>query len=80
MSKRIACEMLYNCKDEKYSDQKKIMLKYVIAMAQNLGLECMVEGVETAEHVNILKEFDCFYFRYKFYKMFRYCFSEAEFK
>ncbi len=48
-------------KDEKYSDQKKIMLKYVIAMAQNLGLECMVEGVETAEHVNILKEFDCFY-------------------
>lgn len=48
-------------KEEKYSDQKKIMLKYVIAMAQNLGLECMVEGVETAEHVNILKEFDCFY-------------------
>lgn len=47
--------------NEKYSDQKKIMLKYVIAMAQNLGLECMVEGVETTEHVTILKENDCFY-------------------
>ncbi len=48
-------------KNEKYSDQKKIMLKYVIAMAQNLGLECMVEGVETTEHVAILKENDCYY-------------------
>ena len=47
--------------DEKYTDQKKIMLKYVIAMAQNLGLECMVEGVENSEHVNILKENDCYY-------------------
>lgn len=41
-------------------DQKMIMLKYVIAMAQSLGLECLVEGVETTEQVSILKENDCY--------------------
>ncbi|MBQ3139685.1 MAG: EAL domain-containing protein [Ruminococcus sp.] len=46
---------------EMYNDQKKTMLKYVIAMAQDLGLECMMEGVETTEHIAILKENDCYY-------------------
>lgn len=41
-------------------EQKKIMLKYVIAMAQSLGLECIVEGVETIEQVDLLKTFNCF--------------------
>ena len=41
-------------------DQKMIMLKYVIAMAQSLGLECLVEGVETTEQVSILKEYECY--------------------
>lgn len=40
--------------------QKRIMLKYVIAMAQNLGLECIVEGVETIEQVALLKEIGCY--------------------
>ena len=29
-------------------------------MAQNLGLECIAEGVETAEQVTILKENNCY--------------------
>lgn len=40
--------------------QSKIMLKHVIAMAQELGLKCIVEGVETMEHVKLLKENNCF--------------------
>ena len=35
------------------------MLKYVIAMAQNLGLECIVEGVETEEQIELLKNNNC---------------------
>lgn len=42
------------------SSQKKIMLKYVIAMAQSLGLEIIVEGVETIEQVALVKESNCF--------------------
>ena len=40
--------------------QKKIMLKHIIGMAQNLGLECIAEGVETVEQVTILKENNCY--------------------
>ncbi|MCM1228014.1 MAG: GGDEF domain-containing phosphodiesterase [Clostridium sp.] len=40
-------------------EQKRTMLKYVIAMAKALGLECIVEGVETSEHVSLLKENGC---------------------
>lgn len=49
-------------RDENINDteQKKIMLKYVIAMAQSLGIECIVEGVETIEQVDLLKTFNCF--------------------
>lgn len=41
--------------------QKKVMLKHIIGMAQNLGLECIAEGVETAEQVTILKENNCYH-------------------
>lgn len=41
--------------------QKNTMLKYVIAMAHDLGLECIVEGVETVEQVMLLKENNCFF-------------------
>jgi len=40
--------------------QKKVMLKHIIGMAQNLGLECIAEGVETADQVTILKENNCY--------------------
>lgn len=37
-----------------------IMLKHIISLAQDLGLECIVEGVETVEQVKLLKESNCF--------------------
>ncbi len=40
--------------------EKLLLFKYLIAMAQNLGLECIVEGVETLEQVKILKENHCY--------------------
>lgn len=46
--------------DEDEDVQKKVMLKHIIGMAQNLGLECIAEGVETVEQVTILKENNCY--------------------
>ncbi|MCM1165048.1 MAG: EAL domain-containing protein [Lachnospiraceae bacterium] len=45
--------------DENKED-KKIMLKHVIEMAQELGLECIVEGVESINQVELLKGCSCF--------------------
>lgn len=43
------------------SDKKQyIMIKHLIAMGQDLGLDCIVEGVETVEQVKILKEYNCY--------------------
>ena len=39
--------------------QKRVMFKYVIAMAQEMGLECIAEGVETAEQVQLLADNNC---------------------
>lgn len=39
---------------------KRVMLKYVISMAQELGLECIVEGVESPAQVELLKNCSCF--------------------
>ena len=39
--------------------QKGVMFKYVIAMAQEMGLECIAEGVETAEQVQLLADNNC---------------------
>ena len=35
------------------------MLKYVVAMAQAIGLECVAEGVETPEQIEILRDNCC---------------------
>lgn len=40
--------------------QKYVMLKYLIAMAQDMGLECIAEGVETVEQIKMLKENNCY--------------------
>ncbi|MGN0167098.1 MAG: putative bifunctional diguanylate cyclase/phosphodiesterase [Acetatifactor sp.] len=40
--------------------QNQVMLKHIIAMTQELGIECIVEGVETPEHVDLLKEHNCY--------------------
>lgn len=36
------------------------VLSHVISMAQEQGIECIVEGVETIEHLNLIKENNCF--------------------
>lgn len=43
-----------------HTSQKYVMLKHIIALAQDIGLECIVEGVESSEHVQLLKENNCF--------------------
>ena len=40
---------------------RSIMFKYVVAMAKALGLECIAEGVETADQVEILRHNDCLF-------------------
>lgn len=37
-----------------------IMLAHVISMAQEMGMECIVEGVETAEQIKFLKQHNCY--------------------
>ncbi len=46
--------------DAEQDEQKRVMLKHIIGMAQNLGLECIAEGVETVDQVTILKENNCY--------------------
>lgn len=40
--------------------QKLIMLRHVVSMAQGLGLQCIIEGVETQEQVSLLMDINCF--------------------
>ena len=37
-----------------------VMLRHVIALARDMGLECIMEGVETKEHVDLLMENKCY--------------------
>lgn len=37
-----------------------IMLSHVISMAQEIGLECLVEGVENVDQIKFLKENNCY--------------------
>ena len=39
--------------------QNDVMFKYVVAMAQEMGLECIAEGVETKEQVQLLADNKC---------------------
>ena len=45
--------------DEATDSARCIMFKHVIAMAKELGLECIIEGVETNAQVKILRDFGC---------------------
>lgn len=45
---------------ENQDPSKVKMLRHIITMSQDLGLECIVEGVETAEQVKLLKECQCY--------------------
>ena len=47
--------------EEENNDPSKVkMLRHIIMMSQDLGLECIVEGVETAEQVKLLKDCKCY--------------------
>ena len=39
--------------------QNGVMFKYIVAMAQEMGLECIAEGVETKEQVQLLADNKC---------------------
>ena len=39
--------------------QKDVMFKYIVAMTQEMGLECISEGVETKEQVQLLEDNKC---------------------
>ena len=46
--------------EESSIDRKKeIMLRYVVGMASDIGLECVAEGVETKEQEELLKTTSC---------------------
>lgn len=45
---------------EKKDASKLKMLKHIISMTLDLGLECIVEGVETPEQVKLLRECKCY--------------------
>lgn len=44
---------------EQYDLKKKIMLRHVVSIAKEIGLECVAEGVETKEQVELLKADNC---------------------
>lgn len=48
-------------RDDTENSTRSIMFKYVVAMAKELGLECIAEGVETSDQVQVLRDNDCFY-------------------
>lgn len=43
------------------TSSRTVMFKYVVAMAKELGLECIAEGVETQNQVKILRDNNCLY-------------------
>lgn len=55
---KIDKSFLYGDRDNFKHNQ--VMLKHVISMAQEMGMQCIVEGVETIEQVCFLKENNCF--------------------
>lgn len=44
---------------ESRESTRSVMFKYVVAMARELGLECIVEGVETPAQLDLLRENEC---------------------
>ena len=43
----------------KDNDMSNIMFRHVVSMTNQLGMECITEGVETIEHVNTLRSNGC---------------------
>jgi EAL domain-containing protein (putative c-di-GMP-specific phosphodiesterase class I) len=49
--------------DIKNSERNRIVLKFVISMADSLGMDVITEGVETEEQLHILTELGCNHFQ-----------------
>lgn len=47
-------------KNAESEERQRSMMKHVISMANDLGMECIAEGVESMEHVQLLKENKCY--------------------
>lgn len=47
--------------DDNESSTRSVMFRHVVGMANEMGLECIAEGVETQRQVKILLENNCFY-------------------
>lgn len=45
--------------EDKEEDVTSLMFKHVVSMAQAMGLECIVEGVETSRQIDILRQNHC---------------------
>ena len=45
--------------DDDPNSVRSVMFKYVVAMAREMGLECIAEGVETQAQVDVLRENHC---------------------
>ena len=45
--------------EDEENSPTSLMYKHVVAMARDLGLECVTEGVETAEQAEFLKDCGC---------------------
>ncbi|MBQ3920439.1 MAG: EAL domain-containing protein [Oscillospiraceae bacterium] len=45
--------------EDEDSSRRAIMFKYVVAMAHEMGLECIAEGVETEQQVQVLRDNSC---------------------
>ena len=45
---------------KKYDEKRQSMLKHIIAIASDMGFECIVEGVETLEQLKLIKRNNCF--------------------
>lgn len=56
---KIDKSFLYNDKHE-LSAKNRAVLKYIIAIAQEMGMVTICEGVETIEQIRLLKEYGCF--------------------
>ena len=39
--------------------QKNLMFRYVVAMAQSMGLRCIVEGIETPDQLRLVQQNGC---------------------
>ena len=47
--------------DVQQDDVSRIMFKHIIAIANDMNIECIVEGVETEKQLELLREFECHY-------------------